>query len=57
MQGKISKYGRISRNQKSAKERKLEKSLSNHSNSTLAKIGGGGLLSVRYDITAKQLSK
>ena len=42
---------------KSAKERKLEKSLSNHSNSTLAKIGGGGLLAARYDITAKQLSE
>ena len=42
---------------KSAKERKLEKSLSNHNDSSLAKIGGGGLLAARYDITAKQLSE
>ena len=39
------------------KERKLEKSLSNHNDSSLAKIGGGGLLAARYDITAKQLSE
>ena len=42
---------------KSAKERRLEKSLSNHNDSSLAKIGGGGLLAARYDITAKQLSE
>ena len=42
---------------KSAKERKLEKSLSNHNDSSLAKIGGGGLLAARYDITVKQLSE
>lgn len=42
---------------KSSKDKRAEKSQSIYNDSSLAKIGGGGLTAARYDVSAHQLSE
>ena len=42
---------------KSAKDKRIEKAQGRHNDSSLAKIGGGGLTATRYDVSAHQLSE